>query len=413
METDRIELFGHGIKGRPSAERWSSREWKELVCLFLEDQSGCGNMAYLLEHHLDEAISGMEALKDRLQLSSICALLSKNYENYAEKFHVKGIETKLADTTKETQKEVFREGVLVHHGETMLALHQYLTDENYVPHKIVTVTGDIMEPGIYEIPFGITLEEIITQYGKGVKTGKTVKFISAGGGMGTVYGADELDTPFTYSSLLKDGTMLESAKIEVFSNDTCIVGWTSERMRLNSRKTCGTCVYCREGIYQLFRILQDATEGKGREGDISVMKEICDTLKAGTLCDIGRTAAAPLSAALKKFGEEFEKHIDRKICQSLCCISYVNFYIDPDDCNGCGKCMTCPEHAIRGSENLIHIIDTDLCSKCGKCSKACSSNAVKRYGTVKPVLPSEPSEVGSFSAESNGMKKGLGRRRRM
>ncbi len=412
METDRIVLFGHGIKGRPSAERWSSREWKELVCLFLEDQSGCGNMAYLLEHHLDEAISGMEALKDRLRLSSICALLSKNYENYAERFHVKGIETKLADTTKETQKEVFREGVLVHHGETMLALHQYLTDENYVPHKIVTVTGDIMEPGIYEIPFGITLKEIITKYGKGVKAGRTVKFISAGGGMGAVYGADELDTPFTYYSLLKDGTMLESAKIEVFSNDTCIVGWTSERMRLNSRKTCGTCVYCREGIYQLFRILQDATEGKGREGDISVMKEICDTLKAGTLCDMGRTAAVPLSTALKKFGEEFEKHIDRKICQSLRCISYVNFYIDPAVCNGCGECMTCPEHAIRGRENLIHIIDTDLCSKCGKCSKACSSNAVKRYGTVKPVLPSEPSEVGSFSAESNGMKKGLGRRRR-
>nr|WP_314462017.1 NADH-ubiquinone oxidoreductase-F iron-sulfur binding region domain-containing protein [uncultured Clostridium sp.] len=413
METDRIGIFGHGIKGRPSAERWSSREWKELICLFPEDQSESGNAKYLLEHYLDEVISGMEALRDRLELSSIRALLSRNYEIFEEKFRLRGIQTELTDDMKGAQKEIFKEGVLVHHGETMLALHRYLTDENYVPHKIVALTGDVMEPGIYEIPFGITLEEIITKYGKGVTAGKTVKFVSAGGSMGAVYGADELDTPFTYSSLLKEGTMLETAKLEVFSNDTCIVDWTCKRMLLNSRKTCGTCVYCREGIYQLFRILQDAAEGKGRDGDLSVMKEICDTLKAGTLCDIGRTAAVPLFTAMKKFGEEFEKHIDRKICQSLSCISYVKFYIDPAVCSGCGDCMACPEHAVRGGENLIHIIDTDLCTKCEMCTKVCMRNAVRRYGTVKPILPSEPAQVGSFSGESNGMKKGLGRKRRV
>ena len=413
METDKIGILGHGIKGKPCAERWSSGEWKELVCLFLEDQCESGIAAYLLEHYLDEVISGMEALRDRLQLRSIRALLSKNYGDYEEGFRLRGIQTVLTDDIRGAQKETFKEGVLVHHGETMLALHQCLTEESYVPHKIVAVTGDVAEPGIYEIPFGITLEEIIAKYGKGVTAGKTVKFVSAGGNMGAVFGADELDTPFTYSSLLKEGTMLEAAKIEVFSNDTCIVDWTCKRMLLNSRKTCGTCVYCREGIYQLFRILQDATEGKGREGDCSVMMEICDTLKTGTLCDIGRTAAAPLTTAMKKFGEEFEKHIDRKICQSLSCISYVNFYIDPAVCNGCGDCMACPRHAVRGGENLIHIIDTDRCTKCERCTEVCKRNAVKRYGTVKPVLPDEPAQVGSFSADGNGMKKGLGRRRRV
>lgn len=413
METERIEIFGHGIKGRPSAERWSSREWKELVCLFPEDQGESGNVKYLLEHYMDEIISGMEALRDRLKLSSICALLSKEYDIYEEKFRLSGIQTKLTDDMKGIQKEIFKEGILVHHAETMLALHRYLTDENYVPHKIVSVTGDVMEPGIYEIPFGITLEEIITKYAKGVTAGKTVKFVYAVGSMGAVYGVDELDTPFTYSSLLKEGTMLESAQIEVCSNDTCIVDWACKRMLINSRKTCGTCVYCREGIYQLYRILQDATEGKGRDGDLSLMKEICETLKAGTLCDIGRSSAVPLLTAMKKFGEEFEKHIDRKICQSLSCISYVKFYIDPALCNGCGDCMVCPEHAVRGGANLIHIIDPDICSKCERCTKVCSRNAVRRYGTVKPVLPSEPVQAGSFSGEGNGLKKGLGRRRRV
>jgi NADH-quinone oxidoreductase subunit F len=183
-------------------------------------------------------------------------------------------------------------------------------------------------------------------------------------------------------------------------------------MLTNSKETCGKCVYCREGIYQLYRIIKDATEGKGKDGDMELAKELCETMKAGTLCDFGKSASNPLHTAMIKFQDEFEKHIERKLCNTLSCISYANYFIEPKACNGCGACISCHQKAIRGGGNFIHVIDTPLCDKCGECEAICSVGAVKRYGTIKPQIPLEPVEVGSFKEGVSGEKKGLGRRRR-
>lgn len=406
------KIYGHGIKGIPTLDRWNQRPWKELACLFVEDNRQSENVKYLLETYLDQVIDGIHICMRELKLEKAKIYLSACYGDFIDKLEKYDLEVVVVENKKKAQKEVFREDTLVHHGETMLALSRSFSEENYVPKKIVTIAGDVMAPGVYEIPFGKTLKEILEEYGNGSSSGKAVKFVQVGGNTGAVFSQEELDTPFTYPDLMKHGTMLETAKIDVYHTDTCIVDWSYKKMLENSKETCGKCVYCREGIYQLFRIMQDATQGKGREGDIDLAFELCETIKAGTLCDFGKTAANPLYTAMKKFKEEFEIHIERKKCSTLTCISYVNYYIDPTVCNGCTTCMTCHNDAIKGGEKLIHIIDIDLCDKCGECEKNCSVKAVKRYGAVKPQLPSQPIAVGSFTSGGLGAKKGLGRRRR-
>jgi NADH-quinone oxidoreductase subunit F len=414
MSIENIKISGHGIKNNSIIERWKSREWKEVACLFIEDNKQSENIKYLLEKYIDQAIDGIKICMKELQIEKGKIYLSECYKDFFSELEKYQLEVILVDNKKDFEKEVFSEGILVHHAETMLALSRSFSEENYIAKKIISIEGDVKKPGIYEIPFGTSLREIINEYRNGTKSEKQIKFVQVGGNTGTVFTGEELDTPYLYSNLIGNGTMLETAKVEVYNTDTCTVKWSFEKMLQNSKETCGKCVYCREGIYQLYRIIKDATEGKGKDEDIGLAIELCETMKVGTLCDFGKSASNPLYTVINKFRDEFEKHIDRKICNTLSCISYANYFIDPKVCNGCGECINCPQKAIKGGENLIHIIDSDLCEKCGKCEDICSIKAVKRYGTIKPQLPLEPVEVGSFKEGGLGEKKGLGlgRRRR-
>ncbi|MBK1809461.1 4Fe-4S ferredoxin [Clostridium sp. YIM B02505] len=413
MIVENIKILGHGIKNSNLMDRWKNREWRELACLFIEDSNQSQNIKYLLEKHMNQVIDGIKICKNELGIEKVKIYLSEFYSDFKVKLEEYEIEVVLVGDKKVFEKEVFNEITLVHNAETFYALKSSL-EENYIPKKIISIAGDVKDSRIYEIPFGISLRQIISEYGGGTKSEKAIKFVQVGGNTGAIFTEEELDTPFLYSNLIGHGTMLEVSKIEVYNVDTCVVDWATQRMLDNSKETCGKCVYCREGIYQLYKIIKDATEGKGKESDISVAMELCETIKIGTLCDFGKSASNPLYTAINKFRDEFEKHIDRKICNTLNCIAYSNYFIDPKVCNGCGDCINCPQEAIKGGNNLIHMIDIDSCDKCKKCEEICKVKAVKRYGSVKPKLPSELIEVGSFDESALSEKKGLGlgRRRR-
>lgn len=414
MSIENINIWGHGIKNNSVIDKWKRKESKELACLFIEDRRQSENIKYLLENYIEQVVAGIKICTKELKIEKVKIYLSETYSEFLSELEKYELEVVLVKNKKNFEKEVFTENTLVHYAETMLAIGRSLSEKNYIPKKIISVAGDVKNLGVYEIPFGISLRKIINEYGNGTESEKGIKFVQVGGNTGAVFTENELDIPFAYSNMMGNGTMLENAKLEVYNTDTCIVKWAAEKMLQNSKETCGKCVYCREGIYQLYKIIKDATEGKGRDGDIELAFELSETMKTGTLCDFGKSASNPVYTAINKFRDEFEKHIDRKICNTLSCISYANYFIDPKICNGCGECINCPQKAIKGGANLIHIIDSDLCEKCGKCEEICSIKAVKRYGTIKPQLPSEPTAVGSYDEGGSGEKKGLGlgRRRR-
>lgn len=198
------------------------------------------------------------------------------------------------------------------------------------------------------------------------------------------------------------------------SENPCPVDKIKKFTDSTRRTSCGECVICREGILQLNVIAEAISDGKGRDGDIEVLTEISDDLTIGSCCDYGKEVGKITKEIIEKGIEEFEKHIKRKRCDALICKKFFSYYIEPEKCNGCNKCKEeCPQKAIAGDKDLIHVINSDICDRCGKCSMICEKAAIQKAGAVIPKLPQEPVPVGTFKAEpQNGGGLMAGRRRR-
>jgi NADH-quinone oxidoreductase subunit F len=159
-------------------------------------------------------------------------------------------------------------------------------------------------------------------------------------------------------------------------------------------ESCGKCVPCREGLRQMHKILTNITEGRGTEGDIELLDELSEVAKEMSLCALGKTAPNPFLSTFRYFRDEYEAHIREKRCPALSCKALVSYYIDPDKCKACLICLrSCPEEAIDGGKNKIHIIDQAKCNNCGTCHEVCPArfDAVRRI-SGEPVPAAIPED---------------------
>ena len=125
-------------------------------------------------------------------------------------------------------------------------------------------------------------------------------------------------------------------------------------------------------------ILGRIVDGKGEEGDIEKLEELCAAIKDDALCGLGQTAPNPVLTTIRYFRDEFEAHITDKKCPAGECRELITYYIDPEVCVGCTACARkCPVQAIHGEKKQTHAIDTDACIKCGNCKQTCRFGAVK------------------------------------
>jgi NADP-reducing hydrogenase subunit HndC len=127
----------------------------------------------------------------------------------------------------------------------------------------------------------------------------------------------------------------------------------------------------------MLEILTDLTIGRGREGDIERLEETAETMKAASLCGLGKTAANPVLSTIKHFRDEYEAHLKNKSCPAGVCPALASFIILPGKCKGCGLCKkSCPVSAITGERAKPHAISQKLCVGCGSCRNACPFAAV-------------------------------------
>jgi len=134
----------------------------------------------------------------------------------------------------------------------------------------------------------------------------------------------------------------------------------------------------------MLEILTDITNGKGRKGDIERLEETAETMKAASLCGLGKTAANPVLSTIKYFRDEYEAHIKKNICPAGICPNLTSFFILKDKCKACGLCKkSCPTAAIRGEKARPHVINQKLCVNCGSCRNACPFGAVETKGNEK------------------------------
>ncbi len=240
--------------------------------------------------------------------------------------------------------------------------------------KIFSLVGKVNNTGLVEVPMGTTLRDIIYKIGGGIRGGKRFKAVQTGGPSGGVIPERYLDSPVDFDALTKLGSMMGSGGMIVMDEDTCIVDIARYFVDFLCNESCGKCVPCREGLKRMREILDDIVAGKGREGDLELLKEIADVMKSASLCALGTTAANPVLSTIRYFNDEYEAHIRDGRCPALVCKDLISFYIEPDKCTACRLCMkNCPEDAIEGDKRVIHVIDQTKCIKCGICYDVCPS----------------------------------------
>ncbi|GMR04552.1 MAG: NADH-quinone oxidoreductase subunit NuoF [Thermodesulfobacteriota bacterium] len=180
--------------------------------------------------------------------------------------------------------------------------------------KIFGVSGHVKKPGLYELPMGTTLREIIFDHAGGMSGDRPLKAVIPGGVSAPMLIPDDLDTPMDFDSVAAKGSMLGSGAVVVMDESTCIVKAAYITNRFFSHESCGKCTPCREGTIWLTNILKRIEYGKGRPGDVELIESLCTNIFGRTFCPLGDGAVMALRGALKHFREEFLYHITNKKC---------------------------------------------------------------------------------------------------
>lgn len=180
--------------------------------------------------------------------------------------------------------------------------------------KIYGVSGHVNNPGVFELPMGTPLREIIYEHAGGIVGNKKLKAVIPGGSSAPVLGPEHLDIAMDFDSLKNVGSMLGSGAIVVMSEDTCIVEAFTRLAKFYAHESCGQCTPCREGTPWLYKIMKRIEDGNGRKGDIDLLLDICKNIMGRTVCPLGDAAVLCIRGAIERFREEFEYHIEHKKC---------------------------------------------------------------------------------------------------
>jgi NADH:ubiquinone oxidoreductase subunit F (NADH-binding)/(2Fe-2S) ferredoxin len=244
--------------------------------------------------------------------------------------------------------------------------------------KTFSMAGDVKHTGLIEVPFGITLREIIYDVGGGIKEDKNFKAVQTGGPMGGCLPEDFLDLPMDYEALAKAGSILGSGGLVVMDEDTCMVDIARFFMEFTQDESCGKCTPCRIGTRRILEILTRICDGKGQPNDIETLRYLCDQINENSLCGLGKGAPNPVKSTLEHFLDEYEAHIFEKRCPAKVCKPLIRFEIIEGTCTGCTLCArNCPVDAISGERRQTHVIDPDICIKCGICEQLCPYDAIE------------------------------------
>ena len=172
--------------------------------------------------------------------------------------------------------------------------------------KVFTVCGDVKRPCAFEAPYGITLKDIIDQFGGGMRQGSRFKMALTGGAAGTIVPASMLEVPIDAASW-RQGISLGSGAMFILDTSvsaTKLLFWLLQFFEFES---CGKCTPCREGTREARIVIERIANGQARAGDASELKRLASMLGTASFCGLGQSVAIPIESALKHFGDEFDQ----------------------------------------------------------------------------------------------------------
>ncbi len=249
--------------------------------------------------------------------------------------------------------------------------------------KTFSLVGRAVHIGLIEVPMGMSLREIIYDVGGGIEDGRTFKAVQTGGPSGGCLSAEYLDLPVDFDALEEAGSMMGSGGLIVMDETTCMVDVARYFLAFLRDESCGQCVPCREGLFQLTAIFDRIVSGEGQESDLAAVEELAVAMQEGSLCGLGQSASNPVLSTLRHFRGEYTAHIREKCCPAGVCRALTAYVIDVEKCRACGRCLeVCPAQCIAVSQG-VYTIDREACTRCGACSAACPFAAISREGCVQ------------------------------
>ncbi len=181
--------------------------------------------------------------------------------------------------------------------------------------KLYGASGRVRNPGIWELPMGVTIRELLYEYAGGMQDGYAFRGLIPGGASTDFLVQDHLDVPMDFDSVMKAGSRLGTGTMIVLDDKTCPVGFVHNLIRFFARESCGWCTPCRDGLPWIENILNAMENGQGESGDIEQLSLLAKHLGPGnTYCALAPGAVEPLQSALKYFREDFERHIRERKC---------------------------------------------------------------------------------------------------
>ena len=169
------------------------------------------------------------------------------------------------------------------------------------------LAGNVKYPGLIEKAFGVTLREIVYDYGGGTASGRPLRAVQVGGPLGAYIPESKLDVPVDYEAIAAQGGLLGHGGIVVFDDSVDLALQARYAMEFCALESCGKCTPCRIGSTRAMEVVDQIVTSRGADkiASVELLRDLCDTMAAGSLCALGGLAPLPVMSALRDFPEDF------------------------------------------------------------------------------------------------------------
>jgi NADH-quinone oxidoreductase subunit F len=219
---------------------------------------------------------------------------------------------------------LFRSPTVINNVETLAHLRniigkggQWFSDlgaERNGGTRLFALSGRVKRPGVYELPMGTPMRELIYEHGGGIIGDRALKAVIPGGASAPVLTADQIDVPMTFDHLSKLGSMLGSAGVVVMDEEVCMVKAMYAIADFFAHESCGQCTPCREGTGWVYKIVTRILDGYGTSDDLQALQGIAQNMFGTSICALSDGASMAYRGFLTKFPHEFEYHVKHGKC---------------------------------------------------------------------------------------------------
>jgi formate dehydrogenase iron-sulfur subunit len=173
--------------------------------------------------------------------------------------------------------------------------------------QVFQLGGNIARGGIVELPFGVTLGELIVEYGGGTRSGRPLRAVQVGGPLGAYFPRALFDTPFDYEAFAKRDGLIGHAGVVVFDDTADMAKQARFAFEFCAIESCGKCTPCRIGSTRGAETIAKIMAGEAAEGNLALVADLCNTMKFGSLCALGGFTPYPVMSALTHFPDDFRR----------------------------------------------------------------------------------------------------------